>query len=52
MKDLLELSLLLGLLFGPVALGRKSPEFVVRAVVALSTTYLMLALFVLPRLPG
>ncbi len=52
MKDLLELSLLLGLLWGPVFFAKRSAEFVVRGLVGLSGAYLMLALFVLPRLPG
>lgn len=52
MKDLLELSLLLGLLWGPVMLAKRSGEFVIRSLIGLSTSYLMLALFILPRLPG
>ncbi|MEM1332396.1 MAG: hypothetical protein AAGG08_02965 [Actinomycetota bacterium] len=52
MKDLLELSLLSGLMVGPMLLRRRSAACVARTTVGFCAGYTVLAIYVLPRLPG
>ena len=52
MKNLLEISLLVGLILGPLLLAHRSPTEIVRLIVGISVGYFVLALFILPRVPG
>lgn len=52
MKGLFEMSLLLGMILSPILLAQRSHAYLFRSIVLLGGVYYVLALFIIPRLPG